>query len=882
MTFKHYLHFHDLPHVGRLEVAEIWGFDASSFKIEQENGRFARDVFFSNEKTKLEITNEYFDKTDLPQTQTNGVVSAYLSHGYNYIEDLLLRFGFEANVEYIISLNEVDYSMGFLDFFTLVKKNNSFEFNIIQNSTRELIKSREDVYINAFSDTDLDGDTIIPCQTVNILQKSKPVQQISEWVSKETQTFSYLALDYFMPYMYLEKYDIDTSLVPFTSRIDDTFTNVLNNFVYIKANSQLSNGKIYIRVKATFKYRPNGNSDTSGDFKLEMSKFVKPFNTGDSHDTVSIYTKSFSGGSNQDFSIDDTIEYDLPYLKNGEAISFYWRDIFTSSGTVGNMEVVFEEFSIKSIYTSTSIDTVQKAVRLIDLIKHNVNSITNSTVTVNAPKYDIGGEHYDNFCLNGYMLGQITDKPFNNKFKDLINVTKELALDYKIKPTEIEIKHFDEFYNENELGAFYELPDSESETKFNDRFGINILEFKYKNYSGSKENAGENTIDDIHGEAQFKMPTKKLDGKLSIEINHIRSAYLIEEARRRALDSKETNSLQDDDKLFIIKCKEVTSPIEKTYSNYLLMRINDSGKLQILNNNSDGDGIYFNWTLLGLEVGGTFEIISGENIGVYTIDTIEIGVLTLTPSTTPTFEGDALITFSYIINVDYINATNEDYSIVNGVFSPDNYSNLDYSIKRNLIEYYSYIATALQYNPSGEIKNTLFKTNGSLETRKTTETESVFDSSSITGISEQAILSPFIYKTKVHCSYSEAKALFENILNNDGFVRCYNLENRIVKGYLKEAEYTWTTEALSLTLELKREDEFINIYKNNDIIYLNQTGYSLKEKVDNFKINNGYVVIYDINEIPLNNPIYLEKVKIDGTSYNDVVDFSEALNDLFV
>lgn len=97
-------------------------------------------------------------------------------------------------------------------------------------------------------------------------------------------------------------------------------------------------------------------------------------------------------------------------------------------------------------YTATAIDTVVKGVRLIDLWKHNLKSIAD--VDLAAPDYDLGGEHYNNFAFNGLLLGQVIDKPFYNKFKDLMNIADETCSDYQINENNVEILPYASFYND--------------------------------------------------------------------------------------------------------------------------------------------------------------------------------------------------------------------------------------------------------------------------------------------------------------------------------------------------------------------------------------------------------------------------------------------------
>jgi len=98
--------------------------------------------------------------------------------------------------------------------------------------------------------------------------------------------------------------------------------------------------------------------------------------------------------------------------------------------------------SLDITLTSTAIDTIVKAVRYIDLLKHAYKSVSGEDVI--CPDWDVSGEHYNNFATNGYLLGQVTDKPFNNTLKDLLKIPMERNGGYQINRNgDIEINHFD-------------------------------------------------------------------------------------------------------------------------------------------------------------------------------------------------------------------------------------------------------------------------------------------------------------------------------------------------------------------------------------------------------------------------------------------------------
>jgi hypothetical protein len=380
------------------------------------------------------------------------------------------------------------------------------------------------------------------------------------------------------------------------------------------------------------------------------------------------------------------------------------------------------------------------------------------------------------------------------------------------------------------------------------------------------------------------MPNKLVENNKKVEVNHIRDPFSIESARRQGINTKETTSLDNDDKIFLIDIYPLPSGSMGGFGSRLLMRLN-AGKLEILNNTLDGSGIPFNWTLLGFVVGSDFNIIAGKNIGNYTVYSInETNILLLPIGFTPSFEGDGFIKTEYPLNnVNYVNRTNEGFTEIFNLSSGDNFSNLRYSIKRNMKYWSSYLKTASKYKPSGIIQNTFFKNNGLLSTKYGSETVATVEGGNInvTDLSN-AILSPMVFKTKVVAEFETVKTLLDNLATQKGFIRVVDTNNRVLKIHPTKLDYEWVTNLLTIEGEQRNESDFVTIDTlGTELVTINEVGYNniiLKRKW--FKIDGFFVTLYDFNNIPLINPTRFNKIKVNGIIYTNVVTLSDALNGL--
>jgi hypothetical protein len=150
MKFRHFLIFTDS--VGEIEIAEPAGFDQLNFTLQKTDSSEGRDVFFVDKELRLKFFKDYRQFTQTPQILPNGVEINHLSHAYDYLFGEIKLKGWECNIIYKITKDETDFIVGQIDGYTAKIRENEIEVNIIQNNTYEIIKNREDIYINAFND----------------------------------------------------------------------------------------------------------------------------------------------------------------------------------------------------------------------------------------------------------------------------------------------------------------------------------------------------------------------------------------------------------------------------------------------------------------------------------------------------------------------------------------------------------------------------------------------------------------------------------------------------------------------------------------------------------------------------------------------------------
>ena len=868
--FKHYLNFIDLPLIGRIEISEPFKFDGSTFEIKREKGRHSRDVIIANQDIDLELEREHFELLDIEQTLPDGTIFNLASHGFDYLLDQINTRGWEMSVEYIINYNGTDFTTGEIDGLTYKVSDKEISIKITQNTLYAYIKKNDSVKIDAFSDKSLTDLPITPCTTTDIFLKAKPLLERSKWGEKEiTDTSAYyygsgFTHDLTIPIANnLVDFNLLNSYSPFDIvwKGTDLGITAVRRFIYdnrlVTAKNELRNvkvklnkvwisgatsqGRIYLRYGTTF-FDSDGNFISAGNTPTTYLE--------NELNNISITNKDY--------------EFIIPYIAQGETL---WIDttMFFSTGSFTSVSMQYTNYKIESVEitaTSTAISTIVKGVRLYDLLRHQALSY-DTNLTDNGV-FNNTSEYWNNFCFNGRMLGNLANNAFNNEFKQLYNsVCDEAFADYQITNEGIEIDFINNYYKDEEIAVFTELPSNDYTYTANSDYSINLFNIKFKKSSSDRTGNEVDTIDDVHTSLQLKMPSKKADAIYNLEFDHIRSAQLIEEQRRKGNEvNGKTRVLENDENLFVLDCVELAPSTTNEFTQFLRYRILDTdNKLEIVSNGT------FAWTNLGMVVGQIISISfvglpSGTNFQILALEDFTIRLLFLNNLPTSDSDGEKSITFNYILQgVQYTNRTNQGFTTIQGVANPDNYSNLKYSLKRITNKWLSFINTAGQYLIGQDAKVTEIKINDALETQLTTESGLVIDKANIT-LTENRILNGRVFNVKVFSDFDSATNLFNNVRDLKGYIRIILNNENVIFGFIKEARYTWRSNELILTLEEKF---------NNLITEINTLN------VYNYNIVNNFVNLYDANNLPLLTAKEFTKFSINGIIYDNIDDFTNNL-----
>ena len=874
MDFKHYLVFE----TKRVEILEPIGFDGFASTLSQERSRFGRDVFFGgDEELSLSFTKEFGDVTENVRMLDNGVEVSHITSGFDLLLDEFNLKGNEAKILYEIEQD------GFVVNIGQLFRDKTDGLSYIDCKTQKVSEEADyevdsDTSVDLFGTNNLKGETITPIETQKMLLLAKPEIQKSSFTgfNDSGQFIGYGLNDFCFinPAQGVKAYGIKDTVIPFEP-IYYTLGNITdgdriiqrnNNITIIKAQSELTNVKIkFKRIRVT----ANTVSSIAGVTKT-LSVF---YNYSPDNSIPPLTIDIFSLNNNSISQLYEDYEVTIPFVNSGLniGIGISLRDRNTVPTTTPSSNTIFqiECGDIEIISTSTALSTTIEAVRYIDLIKQVYKNIGDFPVI--AKRFDVGGEFYDQFCTNGKLIRQIIDEPFTVKLKDLIEHLKETAGDYQINKDNVYIGVYEDFYPNVDLGGFLETPDKDYFEKDNETYLIKNFDYKYQTFEDDRDE--NNTLDAIHTESEWYVPADNSKNKKDVKLPFFRDPYKFESIKRRASE-KPTTADSSDDKIGILDVIRLAPNTQLNFIKFLQYQTTTVNIFRVL---SDGT---FSWKLIGM---GINDIITINGL-TYRITNINDTVLTLALVVAnpliPAFSGVALLNITYTITgVNYVNRTNQGLIYSANLLSPERFSNLRYSQKRNLKYWQKFLNTCGKNTKIRTLENKFFKSNGECETQFDGEVSPVIENANIDFTNDRAVTQDLI-NTTIIISLKRAKELLEKNQNINpdgsigGFIRVQRLDGSVVKGFVNDLKDNWRYNECKLILEKKEENEFLIVTYDGELLTIDGAEYNIQIR---YNIFNDKIQFIDENNINLCNRTLFSKVSYNGIIYNSADELAIAI-----
>lgn len=855
---------------GKVQIDEPIGYSTTSFELKQRDKGYGRDISFAGGESNFEF-------------------SYYRNH---YLEKILYyfhKFGFEAKVNLIIQVAGIDNLVGEIDFATATTDDlEYFKCKVIQQSDLQIIKRRRETKVDVMSSLDIDGNVINPLVPQNMLLLNKPTYQVSKWenVNYEEKLYAdgtgansniFYTIN---PCRNILKSDIEESYTFYESSRRDRFTTEPNqsDYVLIKAKNNLKNINVNIsNLSIHFDTDVDNGGDGYVNLELQL-RYGLEYNTATKIILLSVQKQEhqsydFNGGFTQ---IIDSLNRDESIWIN------FIAHVRQSSTSLINYRPKFECFlKIPTMNTditavSYSYNSITPTFRLIDVIRQVIKSI--SGLDIIAPRFDYGGEFYDNRLFNGNFLRNITKNGFKISLEDIEKSLPELNSDYEIaKDGRIFFGIEKDFYTGIECGFFDNTQFSGMNKTPNPRFTVNELWFMYKRFQSLKENEEVNSADVIHGESKLTLFNKRVENKKEISVEWGRDAFLIEENRRKSLEISTSTASQNDDDVFAIDTIDTLNDVPLDEVTELQHSYISNTQLSL---KTKGD---VNFVIMGITVGSIFVIKAPDNNArEYTVYEVMNTELKLTKNSGADIsqgnDGIRSTSYSYTLDKNFIpftNYTNQDITAFN-LQAGNSYSNLRYSIGRNIWNYWKeYLATCNIYWKDKKIQNTWYKNNPKCYTvyqGKTIFEGDPFDTSGIT-----PILSPFLFNDIVFCNveFEDFIELQRRIRTDRGFIRCIDKNERVIKVYPIDMKWEVASKQLTIKGEEKFEPIALTIETSSLFTLINN---ETRLRFLEWEIKDDKLSLFDMNRYRIYNPVYWTDVSINGAVPISIAQLTEWLN----
>ena len=250
---------------------------------------------------------------------------------------------------------------------------------------------------------------------------------------------------------------------------------------------------------------------------------------------------------------------------------------------------------------------------------------------------------------------------------------------------------------------------------------------------------------------------------------------------------------------------------------------------------------------------------STENANTYRVNNVSSSTIKLQKVSgviTPSSYSARETYFNYILiksEIPYTNYTDSGFTNINNLIASDKYSNLRYSVRRNIEKYWKkYLTTCNLYHRIQAINNTWYKNNKDFTATYTGLT--LTESDPIATGFYAPILTPFMYNEVVFANieFSDFIALQNSLRTTRGYIKTYDNNGLELLLYPMSMKY----ENLSKELTIKAEEKFNSTFTPS-IETVAITNISETSAVSGGNIlSNGYLpitakgIIWDINQNP--------------------------------
>lgn len=486
------------------------------------------------------------------------------------IEEQFNAFGFDAVITIRIERREDDYSaystvytgQAVIDSLRITADYAALSFeekNLLIDLNNNL-----DVNIDAAQTTAITGDTITAAPTESVILRGRAIDRASSLVGDSgvndfVITAGTTPIDIQPPTAQANKDQISYAdgSKAFRKRSPETLSISVKNYLTIGNLLAVAEdgdfNEATLTVQFNWDYTRSASGDPGETFEIALIRYEVDTDDGTISAGPTVENVLLTRAGNSAPATGTATYTTTVAVIPGKFIAFQLA-VYDGITTI-DWEVDLNTFTFDIKATTTSAQSTATAIKLIDVLNHNIAALTGLENRVESDILGPGGCLEYLYETNGYKLRQLANPIIGNMaqrvkaLKTIFNIGWGLELDYAGNEI-IRVEGIDHFYRDVELVSFTEIAiDSYSEEIY-PALAFNKVELGFAKYANDEGEAG--TLDDVHTEAQFLTSVKNLTSAYTWISEHIASDLLIELTRRKRGNT--TESTEYDEDLFLLDC----------------------------------------------------------------------------------------------------------------------------------------------------------------------------------------------------------------------------------------------------------------------------------------------------------------------------------------
>lgn len=732
-------------------IDEPVNFDGLNFVLEQEDGRYGRDVSFAGGEFQLRF--------DSKSNQNDSALPLLLTYNTTY--------GFESNVQFIITVYGVDYVIGLLDFQRAVTDGLTyFDCSVIQETNQALLKRRSDIKIDMFSGVDLNGNAITPLSTLPVFLPGTTLEQRSVWSAPiDVQVLGNTEWNYINA---IQESGIENTLSYFlSSPVDPELLQ------YIEAENDLFDVVLEI--------------DNLSFTQIDVGTTQLVYRIGiDYASATPVVLNDFGNGDVVDYNA----SFMLPSIARGQTLWVYFN-------TIGVLSIVNPDAGATITVTTnaTPISTVTPSLTIQDVIEQVVLSTTGMSTVFSD---DFNTATLEERVFNGLALRGFDPDNFYVSFDDIRGWLRELNADFQIEDnTTVFVGLYSDFYTDFLVGSNTIAPNIDFKITYNPRYTINKFNFDYSKFEDEKNTDNNRALNAIHTKSQWNVPNLQVENKKEIDISFIRDFALIETVRRFNSQADNTEATKNDQDVFIVNTVDGAPSPTNEYNFNSFVSVDDGTGFITFTNNND-----FSFIATGITVATLITFDADD--GTYTAANAQVLDVTATTVELNDFGISGIVSGQYLVNFSFTAfgftaRTDQDFAtITNDGANGAGFVNMAFSPKRNILNYWgAYLNTAASF-VSDDVKNTFFIGNPDLETDYNNDSLGLIREGDDIALADlpDRLLSVYIVETVILVDFTEFQAIAANLRAERGFLRVAENNGNEIDIYPQLLDYNWEQNAL--------------------------------------------------------------------------------------